>query len=105
MVKSAYAKEEAVRQRYVERMADMTVNGCLILMLLAISLFLLHVKVKMELTQMQKRYQFMECFGMRQTERVRTERREVSRFLWIPLLLSAVFVPVIYRNRVSAAGV
>lgn len=68
MVKSAYAKEEAVRQRYVERMADMTVNGCLILMLLAISLFLLHVKVKMELTQMQKRYQFMECFGMRQTE-------------------------------------
>ena len=108
MVKSAYAKEEAVRQRYVERMADMTVNGCLILMLLAISLFLLHVKVKMELPQMQKRYQFMECFGMRQTERVRTERREVSRFLWIPLLLSAVFVPVftgiVFRLREFDAG-
>lgn len=57
---------------------------------------------------MQKRYQFMECFGMRQTERVRTERREVSRFLWIPLLLSAVFVPVftgiVFRLREFDAG-
>ena len=94
MVKSAYVKEEAVRQRYVERLADLTVNGCLMVMLLAISLFLLHVKVKMELPQMQKRYQFMECFGMRKSERIRAERREVSRFLWIPLLLAAVFVPV-----------
>lgn len=94
MVKSAYAKDEAVHQRYVERLAEMGANGCLMAMLLAVSLFLLHVKVKMELSQMQKRYQFMECFGMRKAERVRAERREVSRFLWIPLAIAAVVVLV-----------
>lgn len=108
MVKSVYVKEEAVSQRYVERMADLTVNGCLMVMLLAVSLFLLHVKVKMELSQMQKRYQFMECFGMRKSERIHAERREVSRFLWIPLLLAAVFVPVftgiVFRLREFDAG-
>lgn len=94
MVKSVYAKEEAIRQRHVERLAQMASGGCLMVMLLAVSLFLLHVKVKTELPQMQKRYQFMECFGMRRRERVRAEQKEVRRFLWIPLGIAAIFVVI-----------
>ena len=39
------------------------VNGIVLLMLLAVGIFLLRMKVKMDLPELRKDYRFMETFG------------------------------------------
>ena len=61
------------------------------------------MKVKMELPEMKKRYRYMECFGMRQKERIRAEKKEISRLVMISLALSVVtafaFTIIIFNLR------
>ncbi len=93
-VQSAYSKREEIQQRNIERLLESGVNGLVILLLLAEGVFLLYMKAKMDLPEMKVRYQFMENFGMREKERFACAKREVSRFVWVPLLLSVPFVLV-----------
>lgn len=46
------------------------------------------MKVRMELPEMKVRYQFMENFGMREKERLAHAKKEASRFIWTPFLVS-----------------
>ena len=65
------------------------VNGIVLLMLLAVGIFLLRMKVKMDLPELRKDYRFMETFGMGEKERTGLLKREISRYVRIPLLLGA----------------
>lgn len=102
-VKSVYERSEAIRQRKMERLMEITVNGFVIVVLLIISLFLLQMKVRMEVQEMKKRYRFMECFGMKREEQIREEKREIARFLWVPLALTVpitlVFTAITFYLR------
>lgn len=93
-VKSAYSKQEEIRQRSIERLLESAVNGFVILLLLTEGVFLLYMKVKMDLPEMIVRYRFMENFGMKEKDRLDCAKREVSRFVWVPLLLSIPIVLV-----------
>lgn len=93
LVKSVYSKSEEVQQRKMQRLMEVTANGLIVVILLVVSIFLLYMKVKMEEQEMRTRYRFMECFGMRQEERIQAEKREISRFVWLPLVLT---VPIVF---------
>ncbi|MFQ7155733.1 MAG: hypothetical protein ACLRQR_03220 [Merdimonas faecis] len=73
----------------MERQMETLVNGIVLLMLLAMGIFLLRMKVKMDLPELRKDYRFMETFGMGEKERTRLLKREISRYVRIPLLLGA----------------
>lgn len=103
LVKSAYSKKEAVTRRQMEHILETVMNGFVLVMLLTAGILMLHMKVNMELPEIKTRYQFMECFGMRRAERVRNMKKEVSRFVWIPLgtgaVISMVFTGIVWRLR------
>ena len=87
MVKSVYDKASSVHQRELERLMEEIVSAFVILVLSLIGMLMLHMKVEMELPEMEARYQFMIRIGMRKKERLKAEGLEVSRFFWIPLLI------------------
>ena len=66
------------------------VNGIVLLMLLAVEIFLLRMKMKMDLPELRRDYRFFEVFGMSSAERIRLMKREVSRYVWVPLILAGV---------------
>lgn len=103
LVDSAYSKETAVSRRQMERVFEITVNSFICIMLLAVSLLLLYMKVEMEVPSMKARYQFMDRIGMRQKERIRAEKKEIARFVKIPLgiavPLSLVFTVIVFQLR------
>lgn len=103
LVKSAYSKKEAVTRRQMEHILETVMNGFVLVMLLTAGILMLHMKVNMELPEIKTRYQFMECFGMRRAERVRNMKKEVSRFVWIPLgtgaVISMVFTGIVWGLR------
>ncbi len=53
------------------------------------------LKVEAELPDTKKRYEFYKQFGMHQKERNGYLRREVARFYYIPILLSAFIAPLL----------
>ena len=104
LVKSAYIGSEGQHQREMERQMETLVNGIVLLMLLAVGIFLLRMKVKMDLPELKKDYRFMETFGMGEKERTRLMKREISRYVWIPLLLGAgvslVLTGILWKLRI-----
>lgn len=93
-VKSAYSKTEPIKKRHIECLMEMIVNGCVSVLFLIVSLLLVHMKVNMELPEFKERYGFMECFGMCEKERIKLEKKEVSRYVSIPLIITACIVPM-----------
>lgn len=89
LVKSAYIGREGQHQREMERQMETIVNGIVLLMLLVVGIFLFRMKVKMDLPELKQDYRFMETFGMEEKERIRLMKREISRYVQIPLLLGA----------------
>ena len=90
LVKSAYISADARHQRETERQMETIVNGIVLLMLLAVEIFLLRMKMKMDLPELRRDYRFFEVFGMSSAERIRLMKREVSRYVWVPLILAGV---------------
>lgn len=90
LVKSAYDSSEALHQRTMERQMEILVNGIVVLMLLAVSIFLLRMKIKMDLPELKKNDEYLETFGMEERQRIRLMNRAVSRYMWIPLSLAGV---------------
>lgn len=74
-------------------------DGFVLIILSVISMLLLHMKVQMELPDMRKRYQFMNRLGMNRRERIRIEKKEISRFVTIPSVI-VVIVTVLYSEIV-----
>ena len=99
MVKSVYDKASSVHQRELERLMEEIVSAFVILVLSLIGMLMLHMKVEMELPEMEARYQFMIRIGMRKKARLKAEGLEVSRFFWIPLLIAG---PVIVLYTIVA---
>lgn len=103
LVKSAYASREAVNQRNAERQMETIVNGMVLLMLVVAQIFLLRMKIEMDIPELKRDYQFLEILGMRQEERIYLEKREVSRFVWVPLclaaLLSVILTGIVFALR------
>ena len=103
LVRRVYDSKELAKQRGMEHRLEIFLNGFIIMMLSAVSLFLLHMKVKMELPEMKTRYLFMERLGMRQKERIKAEKKEIARFVYIPLMISApivtLFTAILFRLR------
>ena len=89
LVKSAYISADARHQRETERQMETIVNG-IVLLLLAVEIFLLRMKMKMDLPELRRDYRFFEVFGMSSAERIRLMKREVSRYVWVPLILAGV---------------
>lgn len=89
LVKSAYISADARHQRETERQMETIVNG-IVLLLLAVEIFLLRMKMKMDLPELRRDYRFFEMFGMSSAERIRLMKREVSRYVWVPLILAGV---------------
>lgn len=103
LVDSAYSRREAVGKRQMEHAFEVIVNGFICIMLLIVSILLLYMKVEIEFPEMKVRYQFMERIGMRQKERIRAEKKEIDRFVKIPLGIAApvslVFTLIVFRLR------
>lgn len=95
LVQSYYAKEEVVTQRKMERAMTILVNVFIIFMLTMISIFLLHIKSQAEVAEMEKRYKFMECFGMPKAERMKLQKQEIARFVEVPVAITGIAVPVL----------
>lgn len=89
-VKSYYIGEDAAKQRITERMMDEIVNVFLVVMLLVVGMFLLHTKVEAEIPALKDKYRFLERLGMREDERIRTLKREISPFTVIPLAVGGI---------------
>lgn len=108
LVRRVYDKAKLVKQRGMEHRLEIFLNGFIMMMLLAVSLFLLLMKVRMELPEMKKRYLFMERMGMRQKERILAEKKEIARFVYIPLVISvpiiAIFTVVLFRLRMFSVS-
>lgn len=107
LVKSAYSSETAIEQRKIERQTEYIANGMVLLMLLAAQIFLLRMKIEMDIPEIKRDYQFLEILGMRTDERIYLEKREVSRFVWIPLgigaLLSLILTGIVFKLRMYQA--
>lgn len=103
LVRRVYDKDELVSQRNMERRMEILLNGFVEIMLLLVSLFLVHMRVKLDLPDMTKRYLFMERLGMRQKERIRYEKQEISRYLYVPFVLAApvviIFTCILFKLR------
>lgn len=103
LVKSAYDSGEEMHQREMERQMEMIVNGTILLMLLAGGTLLIHMKIRMDMPEMRKDYHFLATFGMDKEERICLEKREISRYVWIPLALaggvSVVLTGLIWKLR------
>ncbi len=103
LVDSAYSRREAVGKRQMEHAFEVIVNGFICIMLLIVSVLLLYMKVEIEFPEMKVRYQFMERIGMRQKERIKAEKREIDRFVKIPLGIafpvSLTFTVIVFQLR------
>ncbi len=93
-VLSYYGKEETVSEKEAERLLKEISNGFIVVILLLISLLILYMKVQSELSETKNRYEFLDYMGMPQKERIQSMKKEISRFVWIPLGITAVTVPV-----------
>ncbi len=93
-VLSYYEKEETVTEKEAERLLKEISNGFIVVILLLISLLILYMKVQSELAETRSRYEFLNYMGMPQKERIQSIRKEISRFVRIPLAVTAVVVPV-----------
>lgn len=104
LVKSSYGSRDALHQRQME----VLVNGMIVFMLTAVGMFLLRVKMKMDMPEFEKDYRFFEVFGMEQKERIHLIKKEISRFVWIPLIVamtvSVVFTGIIFKLRLYEMG-
>ena len=90
LVQSCYFKEEIVTQRKMERTMTVLVNVFIVFMLTMIGLLLLHIKSQSEIVEMERRYAFMECFGMRKSERVKLQKKEIARFVEVPMFMAVI---------------
>lgn len=103
LVKSTYSKKEAMKKRQMERIMEGVMNGFVLIILSMISMLLLHIKVQMELPDMKKRYQFMNRLGMNRKERIQSEKKEISRFVIVPLVIamngSVVYLEIVFKLR------
>lgn len=103
LVESVYIKSEAVIRRQMEHILEIVMNGFVLGMLTLAGLFILRMKVNMELPEMQTRYQFLECFGMYQKERIQIMKKEISLFVWIPLgtgmIIALAFTGIVFKLR------
>lgn len=93
-VLSYYGKEETASEKEAERLLKEISNGFIVVILLLISLLILYMKVQSEMSEIKSRYEFLNYMGMPQKERIQSIRKEIGRFVWIPLVITAVTVPV-----------
>lgn len=82
---------------------ECVMNGFVLIILSMISMLLLHIKVQMELPDMKKRYQFMNRLGMNRKERIQCEKKEISRFVIVPLVIamsgSVIYLEIVFKLR------
>lgn len=104
LVQSVYSKEEVTLQRTMERTMTILVNTFIIFMLTMMSILLLHIKSQAEIDEMERRYEFMECFGMRKSERVNLQKKEISRFVEIPMLTAVIVSPILTAITLHLRG-
>ncbi len=107
LVRRVYDKDELVSQRNMEHRMEILLNGFVEIMLLLVSLFLVHMRIKMDLPDLAKRYLFMERLGMRQKERIRYVKQDISRYLHVPFALAApvviIFTCILFQLRMFNA--
>ena len=108
LVKSAYIGSEGRHQRQMEQQMEMLVNGIVLLMLLAVGMFVLRMRMKMDLPELKQDYRFFVTFGMEEKERIRLMKREVSRYVWVPLALacgiSLLLTGILWKLRLYQAA-
>ncbi len=94
IVPSYYGKEETASEKIAERLLNTISNGFIIAILLVISIFILYMKIESELSETKRRYEFLDYMGMPKKERIASLRKEIRRFVWRPLAIAAVSVPM-----------
>lgn len=108
LVKSAYVSKDAMHQRQMERRMETLVNGMILLMLTVVGLFLLRIKIKMDMQELEKDYRFFEVFGMSEKERINLMKMEISRLVWVPLVvamaISVIFTGIVFKLRLYDLG-
>ena len=102
-IKSYYEKKQITRDIVSERYTREVLYGSVILMLMACAFFLSYIRFSFEAKDLCRRYQFLECMGMRTKQQRKTICRELWPFAWIPVLTStvsaALFTAVTFRLR------
>lgn len=93
-VLSYYSKEENAGGKIAERLFNTISNGFIMAILLVISIFILYMKIESELPDTKKRYEFLNYMGMPKKEREASLKKEINRFVKIPLVVTAVCVPI-----------
>lgn len=94
IVPSYYGKEETASEKIAERLLNTISNSFIIAILLAISIFILYMKIESELPETKQRYEFLNYMGMPRKERAASLKREIRRFVWMPLAIAVVSVPI-----------
>lgn len=93
IVPSYYSKEETANEKIAERLLNTISNGFIMTILLVISIFILYMKIESEFPETIKRYEFLNYMGMPRKERIASLKKEIRRFVWMPLVITAVSVP------------
>lgn len=94
IVPSYYGKEETANEKIAERLLNTISNGFIMAILLAISIFILYMKIESELPETKQRYEFLNYMGMPGKERIVSLKKEIRRFVWMPLVIAAVCIPM-----------
>lgn len=102
-----YSSAGGREQITMERAARISINICLIAILLVMETLLLYSKCQMELTEKKRRDRLLKSMGMAYRERRKLLSREIHVFFIVPAVLliisSAVFLPGTYIARMYSA--
>lgn len=90
-----YSSETEGKEIKAERLLAVILNVFLICTLLYTSFFILFLKVESEMQEKKKRKEFLQCMGMCRNERARLIKHEFAPYVWMPVLMTVVVVPVL----------
>lgn len=94
-VLSYYSSDKQIAQMSGERIMNMQVNAVIIAGLLVFSLFIVYLKFESEIEEKKRRREFLLCMGMKRKERIQVLKTEVNVFLWVPLIMAGILVPLL----------
>lgn len=94
-VLSYYSSEKQITQMRAERIMNMQINAVIIAGLLVFGLFIVYLKFESEIEEKKRRSEFLLCMGMKREERIRVLKSETKAFLWIPLVMAGILVPLL----------
>ncbi len=104
VVRSWYSRDEQVSQMKSERFMKSTVSVFIIIIMTIVIFTLLYMKAESEMEEKKRQQSFLECMGMRDKERLRLIKSEISVLLWLPFCIATIaviiFTEILWKIRI-----